>query len=281
MSLEQTIKELKDQIAEEDKEAVEEQQEEATDPEKPEEEAKTDDTSEEKAEEKPEAEAKEEEKEPEDNAAWRKLRREAAAHKKLAEERERENAELRAKLETPKEDTTESAPAAPVITPELEEIIISHRMERAEAEFKAMEDKFRSSAPEYDAVASEYTRALAQSIKVQNPRLSNEQIVQRTKETILYKAAHYIENGFDPIEEMYHEAKELGFTGKTREEPKEERREVKPDMKKVAANREKSSGMAAAGGKSEGQITKQAAADFTAEQWMKLPADEKRRLMYG
>lgn len=271
MSLTDTIKELKDQIAEEEKKEIDVVEEEDQPEEEVKEEAK-EEVKEEPKEEKPEEEEKL------DNNGYRKLRREAAAAKKLAEDREAEIAELKSKLSSPKEEEQVETVAA--VDPEIQEVVRDHRMRNAEKEFQTLEAKFRSSTPEYDAVSNEYALALAQSIKIQNPRLSATEIAEKTKKTILFKASEWVQQGFDPIEELFHEAKELGFTGKKREEPKTEE-EIKPDMKKVAENRKKSTGMTGSNGKSEGQVTKQAASDFTVAEWKSLPASEKRRLMYG
>lgn len=278
MSLDATIKELKEQLAEEDKkEEIEEVVEE-----KPEE-VKEEEKAEEKKEEPAKEEVKEEVKEEEpDNNAYRRMRREkAAAEKKaqIAEEKQTALEQELAALKQPKEEV-EDKPSAP--SPEMDEIVRDHRMVRAEREFQSLENKFKASNPEYDGVAGQYASALAQSIKIQNPRMSNNEIAEKTKETILIKAAKYLNDGFDPIEELYHEAKDLGFTGKSakKEEPKEEE-EIKPDMKKVAANRAKSTGMAATSGESKGQITKQAASELSVDEWAKLPQAEKRRLLYG
>lgn len=275
--LEDTIEELKKEIAEQEKKESGEVETEEAQEVKPEEPVKE--------EEKKEEEPKKEEL---DNSGYARLRREAAAAQKKAdfETTKRLEAETRlAALENPQTETEEIRRP---FDPEIEEVRQSLRMTKAEREFQSLEQKFRSKTPEYDAVSSEYAMAMAQSIRIQNPRLSPADIGERTKESILIKAANYMKEGFDPIEELFHEAKELGFTGKSlkKEEVKEEKAEVveeeiKPDMKKLAANRAKSTGMAASGGKSEGQLTQLAASELTAQEWMKLPASEKKRLMYG
>ncbi len=263
MSLHEAIEDLKKEIAEKaDEPEVVEEVEEAPKEEEP------------KVEEEP---AKEEPKEEKlDDSGYARLRREAAAAKKLAndEAARREAAEAKlAAIEAPEavEQTFDD--------PELEEIRQERRNKRAEREFEALEAKYRRVNPDYDAVAAEYALALAQSIKTQHPRLSNSEIIDKTKETILIKARDDYRAGFDPAEELYHDAKELGITGKKAEPKVEIVEELKPDMEKLAANRKKSAGMAAASGKSEGIMTKQAAADLTVAEWAKLPATEKRRLL--
>lgn len=274
MSLSDTIKELKDQIEEEKKkeEDVIDEQEEVEEPaDAPAEEEKPEEPKSEEVKE----EAKEEEKP--DSAAFQRLRREAAAAKKRAEEAE---AKLIASQDKPKErEQINEEPSAPEVVPEIAEIVEDHRMKRAEREFQALEANFKANTPEYDAVAAEYAMAIAQSIRIQHPRLSPMDIAEKTKKTILIKAANFMRDGFDPIEELFHEAKDLGFTGKSAQKKEEPEEEVKPDMKKVAANRARSTGMTAASGRSEGLMTKKAAADLTVAEWKRLPKAEKARLL--
>ncbi len=257
MSLTETIKELKEEIA-----GIEENPEPAPE--------SAPDSAPEPA---PEPAPKEEEKE--DASAFQRMRRETAAAKKRADDAEARLAE-RDKKEEP---LLESAPEIELPS-DIAEIVETHRLSKAEKEFTQLERKFSSKEKDYEAISSEYAGILATSIKVQNPRMSNIEVAEKTKETILRKAANFLTQGYDPIEELYHEAKELGCTGKSavKPEPKEEE-EIKPDMKKVAENRKRSAGMAATGGESKGQITKQAAADFTNAEWAKLSKIEKQRLL--
>ncbi len=282
MSLNETIKELKEQLVEEDKkDAASEVPEKEESDEAAEKKIEEDKKEEEKPiiEEKPKEEEKKEESP--DALAFQRVRREAAAAKKLADERETEISELRAKLAAPKEESVDQ----PAVDPEIQSMLQSHRMVQAEKEFMSLESKFASANPDYHAVSSEYALALAQSIKIQNPRLSSAEVAEETKKAIIVKSANFLNKGFDPIEELYNEAKELGFKGNSfkkeaKEEPKEEK-EIKPDMKKLAENRAKSTGMTASSGESKGQLTKQAAADLSVAEWAKLPKSEKQRLLYG
>lgn len=289
MGLQEELERLRTEVAESEKAEAEAAQaeeqetipenEEETAP-KPEEQEKE---PEKPAEEAPEPEKKAEsaEEEPKDNAAWQKMRRENAANKKRL-------ADLEAKLaekEQPAAEQEEAQAEELPLTPELKEIVHNHRLSRAEQEFRSMEAKYAATNPEYEAISSEYTMALAQSIRLQNPRLTALQIAEKTKEKLFQKAANFLKDGFDPIEELFHEAKDLGFTGqsfKAKEEPKVEKEEKpQPDMKKLAQNRARSTGMGAANGRSEGMLTKQGAADLTVAEWAKLPKEEKQRLLYG
>jgi hypothetical protein len=223
-----------------------------------------------------------------DDKGYARMRREAAAAKKRADDAEAKRLEAEERLAAMQNPPEPVDTPAPTPDPEIEEVKQTLRLNKAEKEFQILENQFKSREPNYEAVSAEYAMALAQSIRIQNPRLSPLEIAERTKKQILIKAGNYMKDGFDPIEELYHEAKDLGFTGQTfrkREEPKQEQEteeEPKPDMKKVAENRKKSTGMSASNGRSEANMTKQyAATELTAEQWAKLPIAEKQRLMYG
>lgn len=214
-----------------------------------------------------------------DDSGYARLRREARAAEKKAEALQEEITALKKKPES--EEVVE-----PVYTPdpEIEEIKKEHLMGKAEREFEDLEREFKAKTADYEGVSTEFARALAGAIKVQNPRMTLSQVAEETKKALLTKASNFARDGFDPVEELYHEAKSLGFTGdslKKKEDPSPEAEvdEIKPDMAKVAANRKKSAGMAATGGKSEGVITKAAAADYSPKEWMALPKAEKARLL--
>lgn len=265
MTLLKEIEEDKAQLAE----AVEAEKEEPTEeveesPEEPKEEEKT--------EEKP-AEVKEEPKEEEkpDNSAFAKLRREAAANKKLADERATEIAELK----KPREETEEPAPAAF----ELAEVLQDHRIGRAERQFKGFEAEVMRAAPENPAIMAEYTQALQGAIKLQNPRLPAIEIAELTKLELFRKAGKYQDAGYaNPVGELLEEAKELGFTGKSfaKEEPA---KDPKPDMNKVAENRKRSAGMTGTPGREDGLVSKKTAAEMTPAEWKSLDRAERARLM--
>jgi hypothetical protein len=112
--------------------------------------------------------------------------------------------------------------------------------------------------------------------------MNNNDVAEKTKEQLLMKAAKFMQDGFDPIEELYHEAKELGFTGKTQQQEapaKEKEEEIKPDMKKLAANRVKSTGMAAAsGGRSQPSVSAKAAGDLSVAEFSRLTRAEKQAI---
>jgi hypothetical protein len=283
MSLQEALAELRQQLDEQQKL---EQEAASTETEEKEIEAVEEKQEEPKEEEKSEPEPEKKQEEPEDkqeNAAFARMRREAAAAQKKAADEEIKRLELEKIIKEIENNSNAVEPAseAPAIPEELIEMVKEHKLSKAEKEFKELENKFRATAPDYDAVTAEYAMALAQAIKIQNPRLSNEQVALKAKEEILIKASNFLSNGYDPIGELYHQAKELGFNGnsiKKAAEQKEKEVVIKPDLEKLAANRARSSGMTGAGGTKEGVLTAQRLSEMSAGEYAKVPLAEKIRL---
>lgn len=279
---------LQDQL-EEDRKKLAEMLESET---KEDEEEEIEETEEEEPEPEEESVEKEPEKEPEkpveepklDASGYARLRREAAASKKLAEEERtarqalaEENERLKSGQYEPVEQSQEVA-----LPPVLQKLIQREHTNEAISEFKNYEADFRGTVENYDSVADQYQTALAQSIKIQNPRMSRQDVDAQAQHIIMVKASEYLKSGLNPIEELYHDAIEAGYTGK-QPEIVEKVKEIKPDLDRVAANRKRNSGFAAASGQgSGGQITlKHAATQYTNAEWMALEPSEKLRIMGG
>lgn len=214
-----------------------------------------------------------------DDAAFARLRREAAASKKRALLLEEENNALKTPATAaPTEIATQE------ISPEVAEMLQDHRITKAEREFQTFEMQAKRKFPDFEEVTRAYTEALFGSLKVQNPRMSNMDIADRTKRIMLEKAGNFLNEGFEnPVEEMYQEAKELGFKAKPIAAPaKEEEKEAKPDMGKVAANRKRNAGTAASSGESKTDLS---AASImrngmpTNAEWMKMSAPQKAAIL--
>jgi hypothetical protein len=278
MSLTKVMEDLKEQIAEAEKNETENPPE-TDDDGNPVEEAEEEEAVEEPKEPEPKEEKKEEAEEP-DSGAFARLRREAAASKKKAEELAEENARLKARPET----QTES-PAKPVaeqsveLPPVLTKIIEREQMNEAGREFNQLEDNFRQKTPDYDDISNAYKAGLYQSIRIQHPKLTHEQLLEETNRTLLVKAGTLMNEGYDPIEEMYHEAKNLGFKPLPKEEQQEEPA-PKVNLAKLAANRSRNAGTAGAKGNgAQPNLTRKAASELTTAEWARLPKEEKKRLL--
>ena len=220
-----------------------------------------------------------EEKEKLDDAGYARLRREAAAEKKRADKLEREIAELQnAKNKETEELFEEKAP----INNELQSMLQEHRVSKAEREFSMFESKVRNQYPEYDAISSEYASAMYNSMKIQNPRKSELELGEMTKNAILMRAAELARNGYEnPVEELFHEVKELGFTGKSITKAIQKEEKISPDLRVVAENRKRSANFTASNGRSESNLTLAAASDLPISEWAKLSKSEKQRILQG
>lgn len=195
---------------------------------------------------------------------------------------ERENAALKKQMEDLK-----TRPAEPVEQPEqqgielppvLLDIVKEHQFNAAGAEFTELENNFRRIAPDYDDVSNAFKSDLFHSVRIQNPRMSQDQVLKETNRQILMKASVYASKGMDPIQEMYEDAKALGYKARPKEEPKPEpEKEIKPDLDKIAANKNRNAGMAATNGGRGGQpqMTLQTAASIPPGEWAKMSRDEK------
>jgi len=262
--IEDTEKELEEALKAEETEEVKEEEVEQEEP-------KTEEPKEEVVEEeKPKAED-------DDLRGPARLRRDAKAAEKRAEEAENRAKQLEEELRT------KESPAEVKVDPvseEIKEFLQERTMSKAEREFMALENDFRKASPDYDAVAKAYQQEIYRGIYAANPRKSQEEVWSMTKEAIIRKAGGYAANGYNAAEEMYHDGKEiikrLGISFE--EKPKEEK--PKPDMAKLAANRARSAGMAAAPGESKGNPTpKHVAEEYTAADVAKMSEEQFRAVM--
>jgi len=222
---------------------------------------------------------KEEVKEDPEPKDFAKMRRDANAAKKEAEDLRNEVARLKAERESPAEKEVE----VPTIElpAEITSIVERDRYERAGREFARLEESFKRTAPEdFEDVSTQYKNALMQSIRIQNPRMGHEELLEATTKQLLHKASQYMNSKHDPIEEMYYEAKELGFKAVPKEAEVKETEKKTPDQAKLAANRERNAGTTATSGQGGAvKVTREAASNYTPAEWMKLPKEEKARLL--
>lgn len=153
----------------------------------------------------------------------------------------------------------------------------------AEKEFMAFEDELVSRHPDYAEARSHFIITQANAIRLENPNITQEQLVKEVKRKALTLAAGYVSAGYDnPAEAMYENIKSLGWKPQPKQEAaiEEVKEPPKPDLNKIAANRARNAGtVGGAGQGSGGQMTKLAAAGLTNAEWMKLPTAEKARLL--
>lgn len=149
-------------------------------------------------------------------------------------------------------------------------------------EFQSYENDFQATEPKYSQAAQFYTQRLGESIKMLHPQATSAQIGELIRNKVLEKASLYVRRGLDPAEELFYEAQNLGFSSQTEDVEEEEVKEIRPNLAKVAANRQRNAGTAGAKGKGGGGVlTRQAASELSVAEWSKLPSSEKKRLLNG
>lgn len=209
----------------------------------------------------------EEPKEELDGSAYARMRRENAALKKQLQERE-----------APKQEAEVSSIDDTI----MQSVVEREKLGRAAREFSGMVEEFKAHAPsDFAEITNAYESAVYQSLRVQNPRLTHDQLVEQTTKTLLYKASSYLNQGFNPVEEMYHEAKALGLKPAPKQEQPAPEQDIRPDLDKIAANKRRNAGTAGAKGSagSAGQMTATALADLPAHEYAKIPPSERKRII--
>lgn len=316
MGLKEVIEETQKQLEEiENKEEVKEEEKEAS-KEEIKEEPKKEETKEESSEEKEPENTEEEKPKIKTNADYARERRERISAKEALERKEAELAaanariaELTKPVEEQRQDQEPDKAEDPVswadwrarqvekkaeevekIAKEAKEKIDREEKRRAyeqtieasKSEMATYENEFKKDHPDYDDVKKYLINSMAFSLKTLNPRMTNEKLADAVTMQLLMQASQYYNEGYtNPVEPLYDMAKSMGYQPVKEEVSREESK--KPDLSKVAKNRERNAGMAgSAGGAGKGELTKlYAATEMTSAEWAKLPVEERERLMRG
>lgn len=167
-------------------------------------------------------EVKQDDPEPDRNTQW-------AAHK------EWEIRQLRNELSSVKE----------TILPTIQQHSQDKLVNSAIQEFKTYESHFSKTVEDYNPAASFLEAKIADSISTLYPSATEAQITQAVNNQLLQMAAQFAAQGLNPAEELYHLAHDKGYAKATEAV---EKKELKPDMKKVMANRSRNAGTAGATG---------------------------------
>lgn len=252
------------------------------------EEVETQDSAEEVEEKQPEPSATEEKP---DNAAMARMRRELAAAKKRAEELEATIAKpVEAKAADVEPDKTVNYQSwlewkirslENQISPVIQRTEAQRQIDETVQAIDTLESAFRSQAPDYDDVMEGYKMQLKAGLEAVYPYATPEQINAEMGRQIIATSKKLAQDGLNPVEELYYIAKERGYAPR-RQEPAVEAVETprRPDLAKVAANRQRNAGMAASTGASKPKgLTAQEAASLSPSEWAKLTVEEKRQLL--
>jgi hypothetical protein len=233
-----------------------------------------------------------------DNSAYAKMRREKAEAEKRARDLEaRLEALEKGRQEPVKEQPKDAEPnikTDPVAwlewndkqnkteIAELKKVALEERkqreeqqiIEQAKQEFTNYEQQFAPTVDNYEDVAQFMFKRIAESMRIVNPSLSQEQLINATQRHILQQAAQYHTQGLNPAEELYHDAiNSFGYqpTVKTQEP-------ARRDLSKVAANRKRNAGTMGVGGGNKPQITKEMAATMSIADFAKLSKEDLKAI---
>jgi hypothetical protein len=152
--------------------------------------------------------------------------------------------------------------------------------------FLELESGFAPTVPDYKEVTEWGWSQLAQSIKMLNPRMSQQQIHQETNKRVLAMAQEAAGRGEHPIESLYWHAKNSGYQPKAApagEQPAvvTKTEKLKPDLKQIAASQKKSGSPLSGGGKSgKPPLSREhvASSEFGFKDFVKLTPSELREL---
>lgn len=151
--------------------------------------------------------------------------------------------------------------------------------ESALSELQGFEAQARAKIKDYDAVKGHYATMLATAVRALQPDIPENQLRQVVEQKMIERAAKFLNEGYEnPVEAMYDEAKSWGYKAA---EEKTEEKEVKPDLKRVAENRKRNAGMAAAQGSGgSGDITlNYLAREMTVAEIAKLPKGQVDKIL--
>lgn len=129
------------------------------------------------------------------------------------------------------------------VLPAIQQQSQERMVQTAIQEFKTYESQFAKTVEDYNPAASYLENKIADSLSTLYPTASEAQITQAVNQQLLQMAAQFAAQGLNPAEELYHLAYDKGYA-----KADEDKKDLKPDMKKVAANRARNAGTAGSTG---------------------------------
>jgi hypothetical protein len=166
------------------------------------------------------------------------------------------------------------------VSPVLQEMREKEIYDTAAQELVQYENMVRDKLEGYDEVSKAYLSHVQTAIQTYYPNANPAWVAQETRRKVLQRAAQYQKAGYNPVEALYHEAVEKGLKPTVQDNKKPDA--PQPDLAKVAANRKRNAGVAAAkGAGGQPDITPEAAGGLTVAEWSQLPPEQKRLVLPG
>lgn len=140
------------------------------------------------------------------------------------------------------------------------------------------EKNLAAEKPDYEQARNHLAKIYAEEYKLNNPKITDKQLIQSVAKEIIKVADFAAENGKDPAAFIYDRASLYGYRPEVKQEVKPEPRKT-PDLSKVAANKERSAGMAAgAGSGATNTLTWEVLERMSTEERAKLTESDWKRL---
>lgn len=143
-------------------------------------------------------------------------------------------------------------------------------------EFQSFENAFQKKTPDYEAASEHMRTRLADAMSLTNPDATPQEINTKVSNYILQNAARAAQDGYDPAEYLYREAKnKFGFTKQA--EATAPKKQV--DLKRIDSNRKKSASPLQSGGQtSSNHVSLESIAGMSMAQFAKLSPSQLREL---
>lgn len=124
----------------------------------------------------------------------------------------------------------------------------AERKDRDIKSLQRIEAEFAKDKPDYADVREHLYASIAQSARISNPFVPQDQLSDIVSQQLLWLARRADAQGYNPIEYLYHKSKEWGYQPKAPEPAKVEE-PAKATLKTIADNKKKSVSSLTAGGK--------------------------------
>lgn len=154
-----------------------------------------------------------------------------------------------------------------------QDLLVKKEEQEIESAFEILgqfEKRITQEKPDYEQARNHLAKIYAEEYKLKNPDLKGKHLIQAVAKEIIAVADYAAANNQDPAAFIYERASLYGYKPEAKE-VKQEPAKKQPDLTKIAANKEKSAGMAAAASSGAANI-------LTFEMLEKMSNEERAKL---
>ena len=132
------------------------------------------------------------------------------------------------------------------VIPAVQQTQQDRMIQAAKMEMESIESSYKANAPDYDQAKSYIKDKMASGIRLLQPGMTDAQVNHLVDQRLLGMASEWARGGLNPAEELHYLAEDQGFApSQTKDDAK---KDLKPDLSKVAENRKRNAGTAGASG---------------------------------